>query len=218
MEECTSGYDEMIKHKHIAEWPRLRELHAEGLSLSEVAKRLGKGWTRNMVVRQFRVMHLESKNSPSQPGMTSWTDEDIAKLRSARAICTTWGPISIAVGRSIEACYDKCKSLGHMGQPVIGPPIIHGGRKNYPKKGAQAATATNLLRQSVAITFAAERRSAVTTAPEKRGTPGVWQMPVAKQWGEIVHISHGAVRTRDDLVLFNRSRVRNGYAPLAVAR
>jgi hypothetical protein len=208
----------MTTPKHIALWPRLRELHAEGLSTREVATKIGDGWTKNMVIRQFRIIGLESKNSPFAPGMKPWTDEELVKLRSARATCTTWGPISIAVGRSIEACYDKCKSLGHIGQPVIGPPIIHGGRKNYPKKGAQAATATNLLRQSVAITFAAERRSAVTTAPEKRGTPGVWQMPVAKQWSEIMHISHGAVRTRDDLVLFNRSRVRNGYAPLAVAR
>lgn len=152
--------------KHETLWPRIRQLDAEGKSTSDIAKALGCGWTKNMVIRQRRSMGLPARSNPCGSGhnLRTWSEEETAELLRQRQTATAWGSISVP-NRSLAACQDHYRTLVAQSKappaPAMPPP------KPPVKKARSAPKAKRIARRREAVSppilrdFKPERGNAV---------------------------------------------------------
>lgn len=87
---------------------KLRKLWSRGHSASRIADALGGGITRNMVIG--KAWRLELPQRPTADW--TWTDNELATLRSMRAGGKSYKAIAAATGRSERAVNDKARRLG----------------------------------------------------------------------------------------------------------
>lgn len=109
-----------FKHAHL--WPLIRQLDAAGVSTLKIAERLGRGWTKNMVIRQRREAGCPAKPNPMGSGNDGWSEAEVEALCRARADGKIWPVIATETGRSSEGCQRKYKTLVANGSvPAIAP-------------------------------------------------------------------------------------------------
>lgn len=88
----------------------LKRLHAEGLSNSQIAGRLG-GVSRNAVIGKISRMGLAGRAAPSAPKSFVWSEERVAKLRELAGVMSA-ADIGREMGIPTTRIHDKAQRIG----------------------------------------------------------------------------------------------------------
>lgn len=89
---------------------RLKELHAQGFSNSQIAGILG-GVTRNAVIGKITRMGLAGRAIPSPPKSFFWSEDRVARLRELAGVVSA-ADISREMGIPTTRIHDKAQRMG----------------------------------------------------------------------------------------------------------
>lgn len=212
----------------------VRSLWEKGLTRGQIAERLG---TTSGVVSGIK--HRASmKLGQTARNRARWaTPERVEAMRKAAPAAMEWwqlwqvakcidGPPMAGPRRVADWCRSEGFRLGAKRKHSVEiarqkreerrADIEREKRRAIDAKLRHAAAAEATREWAARVMEAA----APSTHAEPRGTPGVMLPPVGLAWEAIqakAQMQGQIIATRDDLLIYNRWRVREGYPPLAIA-